>query len=200
MAQTFIVISTVVSALAALSVACLTLFLVRATNRYVAETAKYVRLVQEQLDLLRAQLAAPLFLSASFIQGTTPQLVVSCRHSGNPSSLNAILRAVTLQLLPPQGAEEAKEPEEHRLDNVVLKPGKTWRTSLGGTVALRIGRLPAPGFWRALLHGGPRQQTVARLCVTLRFQRGGQTDLEEVTSEYEVRTQHVGGPALVPLW
>lgn len=192
MAQTFIVISTVVSALAALSVACLTLFLVRATNRYV-------RLVQEQLGLLRAQLAAPLFLSASFIQGTTPQLVVSCRHSGNSSSLNAILQAVTLLLLPLQDEEEVKGPEEHSLSNVVLKPGKTWRTSFGGTVALRIGRLPAPGFWRALLHGGPRQQAAARLSVTLRFQRGGQTDPEEVTSEYEVRTQHIGGPALVPL-
>lgn len=99
---------------------------------------------------------------------------------------------------PLQGGVETEASEEASL-NDVLKPGKTWSQTFGGAAAVKIGSLPAPNFWRALLHGGPRQQAVATLSVTLRFQRGGQTELEQVTSEYEVRTRHFGGPALVAL-
>src|SRR5437588_2727052 len=100
MGQVLIEVATAVSALATVSIAVLTVFLVRATNRYVRETAAYVRLVQEQLNLLRAQLAAPLLLEAALL-ATPPQLVVKCRHSGNASSLPAIIKAIRLELQPP---------------------------------------------------------------------------------------------------
>jgi hypothetical protein len=198
MGQVLIVISTAVSALAALTIAVLTFFLVRATGRYVQATIKYARLVQEQLDLLRAQLAAPLLVDVIFVQATAPQLIAKCRHSGNPSSLPAIIKAVSLRMSPLQGGGQDEVSDGFSL-NDILGPGKTWTKSFGGKIAVKIGGFPAPGLWRALFHGGPRQQTAARLSVTLRFQRGGQTELEEVTREYEVRTRHFGGPTLVPL-
>ncbi len=55
MGQVAIVISAVVSAASAAFIAVLTFFLVRATKAYTRETTTYVRLVQEQLNLLRAQ-------------------------------------------------------------------------------------------------------------------------------------------------
>jgi len=188
-----------VAAVAAIVSAVATAVMVRLSSRLARSTENYARLVQEQLDLLRAQLAAPLLLDVNFLQGPVPQLTARCRHSGNSSSLPAILTAVTLRLLLPEGSEESQETEEHRLNDDILKPGKTWSRSFGDTTALKIGRLPAPAFWRAVFHGGPRQQTAARLSVTLRFRRGGQTGIEEVTREYEVRTRHFGGPALEPL-
>lgn len=184
-------ISAIVSALAAVSVATLTFFLVRATNRYV-------RLVQQQLSLLRAQLAAPLLLDVSIIQGVPLRLIVRCRHSGNPSSLPAIVKAALVHVYPLEGGVETEASEEVSI-NDILKPGKTWSRIFAGAPSLKIGSLPAPSLWRALFHGGPRQQMVATLSVTLHFQRGGQTELEQVTSEYEVRTRHFGGPALAAL-
>ncbi len=182
-------ISAIVSALAAVSVATLTFFLVRATNTYV-------RLVQQQLSLLRAQLAAPLLLDVSIIQGVPLRLMVKCRHAGNQSSLPAIVKAALVHVYPLQAGVETEATEEVPL-NDILKPGKTWSRTFVGAASLKIGSFTAPNLWHALFHGGQRQLVVATLSVTLHFQRGGQTELEEVTSEYEVRTRHFGGPALV---
>jgi hypothetical protein len=140
-------ISAIVSALAAVSVATLTFFLVRATNTYV-------RLVQQQLSLLRAQLAAPLLLDVSIIQGVPLRLIVRCRHSGNPSSLPAIVRTASVHVYPVESAEESEAGEEVSL-NDILKPGKTWSRIFAGAPSLKIGSLPAPSLWRALFHGAP---------------------------------------------
>lgn len=188
-------ISAVVSAFAALSIAVLTFFLVRATNRYVAETAKYVRLVQEQLNLLRAQLAAPLLLDVWFFNGASPQLTLKCRHSGGPSSLPAILKHAVLQFYPLEGPTEAEVSDEVSL-NQILSPGKTWSRSLTGKVAAKISRLPSPNPWHALFRGGPRLRAAGRLSVTLRFQRSGQAESEKASAEYEVRTHFLRGTTL----
>lgn len=198
MAQTWIAVSAVVSALAALSIAALTFFLVRATNRYVAETAKYVRLAQEQLTLLRTQLAAPLLLNASSIHGSTPQICIVCRHSGSPSSLPAILRAVVLTVQPTNSGEDARVAEEVPVGDFVLQPGKAWSKALAGKIAAKVAVMPKPSLTRALFHGGIKKQTSGTLVATLRFQRAGQTETEEVTKEYEIRTHLLKGTTLVP--
>jgi hypothetical protein len=196
MGQVLIVISTAVSALAALSIAVLTFFLVRATNRYVKETTKYVCLVQEQLGLLRAQLAAPLLLDVDLFPGTPLQLFARCRHSGNPSSLSAIIKGVTLRIHAVGGGEETLALDDQHFDDV-LNPGKAWRKPVGPKVAAKIAGLRPPELWRALLHGGPWHQAAGGLSVTLRFQRAGQAEFEEVTRDYEVRTRALGGPVRV---
>lgn len=81
------------AALAALVSAVATAVMARFSWRLASSTERYVRLLQEQLNLLRAQLAAPLLLDVSIIQGVPLRLLVRCRHSGNPSSLPAIVKA-----------------------------------------------------------------------------------------------------------
>ncbi len=191
MGQTWIVISAVVSALAAVSIAVLTFFLVRATNKYVGETTKYVRLVQEQLDLLRAQLAPPLLLDIELVPDAFLQLFARCRHSGNSSSLNVILKAIEIRMCPLEGGEEAEIADRQGLNDFLLKPGKTWSRH----IAVKIAALPTPRPWRFWF----RRQTVGRLNVTLQFQRAGQIETGEVQREYEVRTAFFPGPKLYPL-
>lgn len=192
MGQVLIVISAVVSAVAAASVAALTVFLVRATNRYV-------RLVQEQLDLLRAQLRATLVLDVRFsLVGVDSKFFVTCTHAGSLSSLPAIIKAVTLRTRPLEGREGGDAPDEHSF-NDVLQPGRTWSRLVGGSVAAKIAGMPPPGLLRALFHRGPWQQAVGLLSVTLSFERGGQARLEEVTRDYEVKTRLLRGPELVSL-
>jgi hypothetical protein len=59
--------------------------------------------------------------------------------------------------------------------------------------------LPAPGLFRFLFHQGPGHQISGRLTVILRFQRSGQTELEEIVREYEVHSRVLGPPRLSPL-
>ena len=197
MGQVLMVISTTVSALAALSIAVLTFFLVRATNRYAGETTTYVRLVQEQLNLLRAQLAAPLLLDVGPLQVMPQEVFVRCRHSGNASSFPAIITAIRLELRLFDSGEEAEFTDEQPLNNEVLKPGGTWRKWVRGLTVSKVVTLPAPGFLGLIR--GAKERSVGRLTASLRFQRAGQTEQEEITREYWVRMTLFGPPKLDPL-
>ena len=193
-----IAVSTVVSALAAVSIAVLTFFLVRATNKYVQETTTYVRLAQEQLNLLRAQLAAPLLLDAVSLRTTPPQLLVRCRHTGNPSSLPALIKAIRLELWALDGNGSPELTDEQRHDEV-LKPGRTWARWIQGRVTAKLVILPAPSLLGFLFRHGPGHQVSGRLTVALSFLRAGQAELEEVVHEYEVHSRVLGPPRLSPL-
>ena len=193
MDRTLVAISAVISALAALSIVFLTCSLVGATKQYVAETAKYVHLVKEQLDLFRAQLAAPLLLDVSFVEGLTPQLTIRCRHAGNSSSLPIVLESVDLQLVPRAGQAAS---EQHSLSDF-LNPGRAWGRSFSGATASAIGRLPSPNSWHALFGRAPKQTSVAVLTVTLNFKRAQEPD--SVTRDYEVRKHYLRGRTLAPL-
>jgi hypothetical protein len=137
-----------------------------------------------------------LLLDLGLFPGTPLQLFARCRHSGNPSSLSAIIKRLTLRIHPVDAGEETLALDDQHFDDV-LKPGNAWRKPVGPKVAAKIAGLRRPGVWRALLHRGPWQQAAGGLSVTLRFQRAGQAEFEEVTRDYEVRTRALGGPVLV---
>src|SRR5690348_10728283 len=60
-------------------------------------TKSYVQLVQEQLDLLKMQLAPSLIIDLGLVSiGLNMEIAARCRHAGNPSSVSAILKTITL--------------------------------------------------------------------------------------------------------
>jgi hypothetical protein len=183
------------AALAAAVSAAATVVMARFSWRLARSTEDYVRLTQEQLKLIRAQAAPPLLLDVAYISGASPELLATCRHSGNSSSLAAILKAVQVRICPLDNGERDEIADTQRLNDYLFKPGKTWSGRVAKEIAATIAVLRAPRSRRSWF----RRQSVGRLSVTLEFQRAGQNGIEQVTREYDVRTAFFPGPMLYRL-
>ncbi len=179
-----------VAAFAALVSGAATIALARLTGRLTKATETYANLVREELDLLRAQLEAPLLFD---VQLSYPTCYARCRHFGSSNSLPIQIKRVELQLEATERLGSPLAKDEHIFEDY-LKPGKSWTKQVGQTVASKANLLPSPGFWAGLVGVAPKQQKAGILTARLEFLRAGES--AEIVREYEVWTHWLSMPRL----